>query len=132
MRVLLADDSGFILERLHEMLNPFEEVEIIDSLKNGTDALASIKQNKPDLAIVDLKMPGLTGLEVLKKIRTQDKKLKFIILTFYTDDHYRKIAFEEGVDYFFSKVDDFDKIAPVIRDFIAQDNNSKRNLLACV
>jgi DNA-binding NarL/FixJ family response regulator len=57
MRVLLADDSGLILERLTEMLKMYRKVEIVGSLKNGNDALDSLRRLKPDLAIVDLKMP---------------------------------------------------------------------------
>jgi DNA-binding NarL/FixJ family response regulator len=69
MRVLLADDSGLILERLTEMLMMYRKVEIVGSLKNGNDALDSLRTLKPDLAIVDLKMPGLSGLEVINEIR---------------------------------------------------------------
>ena len=82
MKVLLADDSDLILERLKEMLSIYEQVEIVASLKNGTETLEALRVLKPDLAIVDIKMPGLSGLEVLNEIRKEDKTIKFIILTF--------------------------------------------------
>ncbi len=132
MRVLLADDSAFIIERLQDMLGAFDGVEIVGSLKNGNDTLTALRLLKPDLAIVDIKMPGLNGLEVLKQIRKEDKSLKFIILTFYSSESYMNIAINSGVDYFFSKVDDFEKIAPIVRHLIEKEDHNTCNILARV
>lgn len=121
MRVVLADDSNLILDRLHEMLSVFKHVEVVGSFKNGIETLDALRFLKPDLAIVDIKMPGLRGLEVLKEIRKEDKILKFIILTFFTLDYYRQIAIKDGVDYFFSKVDDFDKVSMVVKEMIEKE-----------
>lgn len=118
MKVLLADDSGLILERLKEMLSMHEQAEVVASLKNGKDALEALRILKPDLAIVDLKMPGLSGLEVLNEIRKEDNSIKFIILTFYSSDYYRQQAIQAGADYFFNKADDFDKVSLVVGDMI--------------
>jgi len=118
MRVLLADDSDLILERLQQMLSPDPRVEIVGTFKNGKETLAALRILKPDLAIVDIKMPGLSGLEVLHEIRKEGSKVKFIILTFYSSDNYRKLAISSGADYFFSKVDDFEKIPGIINDLL--------------
>jgi len=114
MRVVIADDSALIRERLQEMLSISGKVELVGSFDNGTDTLDALRNLKPDLAIVDIKMPGLSGLEVLTEIRKEDKTLKFIILTLHSSDYYRQMALEAGADYFFSKVDDFEKVAKVI------------------
>jgi DNA-binding NarL/FixJ family response regulator len=116
LRILLADDSDLILQRLHERISTCKGVEIIGSFTNGTETLEALRILKPDLAIVDIKMPGLSGLRVLKEIRKEDKALKFIILTLYTSDNYRQLAIQNGADFFFSKVDDFDKIPQVIKE----------------
>ncbi len=121
MKVLLADDSDLILDRLQEMLCVFKGAEIVGSLKNGNDTLNAIKSLKPDLAIIDIKMPGLTGLEVLNEIRKENNKVKFIILTFYSSDLYKQMAIQLGGDYFFSKVDDFDKVSLVVKDLINEE-----------
>jgi len=115
MRVLIADDSPLILDRMQEMVS-MDGVDVIGSYSNGTDMLEAIRTLKPDLAIVDITMPGLTGLEVLSEIRKENKEVKFIILTLFSTDYYRQIAMEQGADYFFSKVDDFEKIAPLLRN----------------
>ena len=116
LRVLLADDSDLILDRLQQMLRLHPLVEIAGSFKDGIKTLEALKSLKPDLAIVDIKMPGLTGLEVLHEIRKEDSHLKFMILTFYSSENYRKLAMQYGADYFFSKVDDFEKISTVVNE----------------
>ena len=121
MKVLLADDSEFILETLREMLSAFSQVEVVATCHNGTDTLEALRTLKPDLAIVDIKMPGLTGIEVLSEIRKQDKTLKFIILTLFSSGNYRQLAAEAGVDYFFSKADDFEKIPMVVNELLAHE-----------
>jgi len=124
MKVLLADDSNHILSWLKEMLSAFAQVEVVAAVKNGKDALSALRALKPDLAIVDLKMPGLSGLEVLREIRKVDKDIKFIILTFYAYDPYRQSAVKAGVDYFFSKVDDSEKVQAVVAELLEKENQS--------
>ena len=128
MRVLLADDSDLILERLQKMVSMFSQVEIVGSYKNGLETLEGLRLLKPDLAIVDIKMPGISGLKVLKEIRKEDKTIKFIILTFYSSDYYQQVAIEAGVDYFFSKVNDFEKISLVVAEMAEQEKNDKKNI----
>jgi len=125
MRVLIADDSGLIRDRLKQMLSRFEQVEIVGSYNNGTQALEGLILFKPDLAIVDYKMPGLSGLEVLKGIRQETTAVKIIILTFYSSDYYRQLAMQSGADYFFSKADDFEKIAILIDAMLSTNNTLK-------
>ena len=122
MRIILADDSSLILERLQQMIGISKKAQIIGIYNNGTDTLQALKTLKPDVAIVDIKMPGLTGLQVLNEIRKENKSIKFIILTFYSSDHYRNMAFRDGADYYFSKVDDFEKVFQAIEE-IAENRN---------
>jgi DNA-binding NarL/FixJ family response regulator len=121
MRVLIADDSDLILTRLQDMLSINKHVELVGAFKNGTEALDALRILKPDLAIVDIKMPGLSGLEVLNEIRKEDKKVNFIILTFYAMEYFRQLAFQSGADYFFSKVDDFEELSRVVNELVEKD-----------
>jgi DNA-binding NarL/FixJ family response regulator len=127
MKVLIADDSGLILDRLQEMLSMYKQAELIGSYKDGTKALAALRSLKPDLAIVDIKMPGLSGLEVLSEIRKENKIVKIIILTFYSSDHHRQMAIQAGADYFFTKVDDFDKLSMVVAGMVLKEVNGNKN-----
>jgi DNA-binding NarL/FixJ family response regulator len=122
MKVILADDSDLIRERLTEMLNMYKHAEIVGSLDNGTDALDSLRKLKPDLAIIDLKMPGLTGIEVVNEIRKEDKHVKIVILTFYSTEYYRNIAIKSGADFFFNKVDDFEEVSMVVAGMLWKES----------
>jgi len=123
MRVLLIDDSQLILDRLYEMLCAFNDVEIIGSFKNGKDALEAIKILTPDLVIIDINMPGLTGLQVLAEVKKENHKTKFIVLTLFASNYYRRKAIRLGANYFFSKVDDFEKVSIVVKHLLMRDNN---------
>lgn len=118
MRVIIADDSDLIRDRLQQMLSQFGQVEIVGSFNNGTQTLEGLVLLQPDLAIVDYKMPGLSGLEVLKGIRKETTDIKIIILTFYSSDYYRQLAMQYGADYFFSKADEFEKISPLVAEIM--------------
>ncbi len=118
MKIVIADDSDLIRERLQQMLRQHDKVELVGAFKNGTETLEALRALKPKLAIVDIKMPGLSGLQVLKEIRKEDKTLKFIILTFYSTDYHRQLAIEAGADYFFSKGDDFEKVSQVVSEML--------------
>jgi len=123
MRVLLADDSNLILERLQEALSIYKQVEIVGLCGNGIETLEAIRTLKPDLAIIDIKMPGLTGIEVLQEIRKESKSPKIVILTFYSSDYYQQVAIKFGADYFYSKVDDFEKIPQLVSSMLKYEND---------
>jgi DNA-binding NarL/FixJ family response regulator len=123
MRVILADDSDLILDRLQTMVGKSQKIKIVGTYRNGIDTLEALRTLKPDLAIVDIKMPGMSGLEVLTQIRKENKALIFIVLTFFSMDYYRQLALEAGVDYFFSKIDDFEKITQVLDELAGEEGN---------
>lgn len=122
MRVVIADDSVLFLERLKTLLQTFEEIEIVGISENGRDVEDKIKTTKPDLAIIDIKMPEKNGIEVIKEIRKENKEVKFMVLTFYCSDQYRKLAIKSGSDYFYSKVDDFDEVQTKVNELIIKSN----------
>ncbi len=121
MRVLLADDSSLILTRMRELLMQNKGVEVVGMFGNGTDTLQALRSLKPDLAIVDIEMPGLSGLEVLSEIRKVDKSLTFVILTLFTANAVRQEAMDKGADYFFSKANGFTKISSLLKTMLAKE-----------
>ena len=93
---------------------------------NGADALQIIRKKQPDLAILDIRMPELSGIEVLKKIRELKIKVKVCILTNYAYPIYKKRCIEAGADYFLRKTEDFEEIETIVRDILLdklQQNN---------
>ncbi len=116
MKILIADDSTLILERLQQTLGEIDQVEVVASLDNGIDTLEALRTLTPDLAIIDIQMPGLTGLEVLNAYRKENKSVIFILLTLHSQAYMQQLAVKAGTDYFFSKVDDFQKISQVVAE----------------
>jgi DNA-binding NarL/FixJ family response regulator len=128
MTVLIADDSRLMRERIRETISIFSSVEIVCETENGIQTLEEMKRHNPDLAILDIRMPDKNGLEILREFRTNNNTTKIIILTNYAYDQYKDRAFENGADYFYSKSEDFDKIAVVVAA-ILKKNSSKKILI---
>ncbi|HEX3101553.1 MAG TPA: response regulator, partial [Pyrinomonadaceae bacterium] len=75
LRVIIADDERPAREFLKSILREFESVEIVGEAENGSDAVELIKSVKPDLAILDLKMPEVSGLDAVKLLRKSQMPL---------------------------------------------------------
>lgn len=114
MKIVIADDSLLLRERIKELLKDFESVSIVGEAGNGKEALQLISERNPDLAIIDIRMPEINGIEVLKKIRETGSCLKIIILSNYPYKQYRERCMAEGADYFFDKNQDSGKLTDII------------------
>lgn len=99
MRIVIADDEPLLRFHLQKALeNVWPEADIIAQAANGEEALSLVTELTPDVAFLDIRMPGLTGLEVALKLAQQDVPTRVVFLTAY--DEYAVDAFERGaVDY---------------------------------
>ena len=114
-KVYVVDDSDFVRERVIEMLSELEEVEIVGETGDPLEALAAIRQIVPDAVILDIRLPGRSGVEVLRDLKKEEPSPVVIILTNYPYPQYRKECNEAGADYFLNKSSEFNKIAEVLR-----------------
>jgi DNA-binding NarL/FixJ family response regulator len=114
MKVVIADDSSPLRERIKSLLIRAESDIIVYEADNGIEALQCIKENQPDLVILDVRMPELNGIEVLKKIRELKIDTRVCMLTNYPFPQYRIKCYELGADYFLDKNMEFKKIADII------------------
>jgi DNA-binding NarL/FixJ family response regulator len=114
MKIVIADDSSLLRERIKSLLISINNVYVVGEAENGVQALQLIREKEPDLAIIDIRMPEMNGIEVLKRIRELKMKTKVCILTNYPYPQYKRKCFEEGADYFFSKTEDFEDLNMVI------------------
>lgn len=103
LRVIVADDERPAREFLKALLREFEQVELVGEAENGADAVEIIKRLKPDLAILDLKMPELSGIDAVKLLR----KSQMPLVAFVTaHDEFAVQAFElNAVDYLLKPVE---------------------------
>ena len=114
MRVFIADDSQIMRERLKEMLSETPGVEIIGEAGQGGEAIRDIIESKPDVVILDIRMPGGNGIDVLQAIKKGDPAPTVIMLTNYPYPQYRKKCMGLGADYFFDKYSEFERLMEMI------------------
>ncbi|PYT96983.1 MAG: response regulator [Acidobacteria bacterium] len=124
MRVFITDDSKIVVERMADLLKDVAGVEVVGQAGNALDAILSIQQTNPDAVILDLQMPGGSGLDVLRAIRRGHPGLQVLICTNYPYPQYRCECLAAGANYFLDKSADFDKIPTIFRQLIR--STSKR------
>lgn len=124
MKLIIADDSSIIRERIRVKIKDLAQFELVGEATNGKLALEMIRQLDPDVIILDLHMPEMGGIEVLKRIKEGRFKAKVCILTNYTYPQYKSRCMSLGAEYFLSKSEDFEKLDSVISAIINESQNS--------
>jgi len=104
IRTILVDDEPLAIQGLQLRLEPFDDIEIVDTCSNGREAIRSIKTHKPDLVFLDIQMPGFDGFSVIQGLMEVEPPL-FVFVTAYVDHALR--AFEaDAVDYLMKPVEE--------------------------
>lgn len=101
--VLLADDHQIVLDGLRTMLEKEQNIEVVGLASNGHQALRIISGQKVDIAVLDIEMPDMDGIEVTKKIRLEQPETKVLILSMYSNDTFIKKLIELGVSGYILK-----------------------------
>jgi DNA-binding NarL/FixJ family response regulator len=114
-KVYVVDDSELVRERLIDILSDVEEVKIIGATGDPEEAMAEIRILNPHAVILDIRMPGKSGIEVLREIKKDEPSPVVIILTNYPYPQYQKECTDAGADYFLNKSTEFNKIAKVLK-----------------
>ena len=103
IRILVADDHLLFRSMLEEMLRRDSDFEIIASCSNGYEVLECCRKQAPDIALLDIGMPGKGGIEVLKEIKESFPEVKAVMLTTFEDDENIRLAVELGADGYLIK-----------------------------
>ena len=118
MRVFIVDDSKAFVERLADLLDEVPGVELAGRANDVPGAIHSILKTNPDAIILDLQMPGGSGLEVLRTVRQSHSSLWVLVCTNYPYSQYREECLAAGANYFLDKSAEFEKIPDILRDLI--------------
>jgi DNA-binding NarL/FixJ family response regulator len=106
LRVLLADDHALVRAGVRVLLESLDGVEVVGEAAEGHEALRLIGELAPDLALVDISMPGLNGLEVTARVARDHPRTRVIVLSMHADDEYVYRAFRAGAaGYLLKKAD---------------------------
>ena len=119
IRVLIVDDDSKFREVIRELLAMESDMEVIGEAGNGLVAIQQAKELKPDLILMDVRMPGVSGLEVTRRLTEEMPGIKIIILTLYDLIEYREAALANGaVGYVIKKSMLEDLVSEIKRAFL--------------
>lgn len=103
IRILIVDDHPVVQAGLTSMLRTHAEIEVVGSASNGNEALAMVRQLVPDVLLLDLRMSGMSGIDVLHALRQMKSTARAIILTSFETDENIYRAFQEGAQGYLLK-----------------------------
>jgi DNA-binding NarL/FixJ family response regulator len=119
MRVLICDDQALIRDGLEMLLRLEKDIEVIGVAQDGAEAVNLVQQKKPDLVLMDLKMPGLNGVEATRRIHAQTPDVKILVLTTYDDDVWVFDAIRAGASGYLLKDTPREEVVKAIRGTVA-------------
>ena len=119
MRVLLADDHGIVRRGMRALLELEPDIEVVGEAGDGLDTLRLCENVRPDLAILDIAMPRLNGIEVAARALKQDPALKVIVLSMHADESYVVRALMAGAKGYLLKDATEEDLVPAVRAVMA-------------
>lgn len=115
IRVLLADDHHLVREGLRALLEAEDGIELAGEAADGLEVLSLLEDDPPDVLVVDIRMPGLNGLEVTRRARELDADVAVIVLSMYADEAYVVEALGNGASGYVLKAAQADDLITAIR-----------------
>ena len=112
--VLIVDDNKNYIDRIVDLLNEAGNTNRIISAGNYNKAVELIAKEKPGIVLLDMNMPGKSGIEVLRYIKEEGWDCKVIMVTNHSNESYRKLCRDAGADHFLDKSKEFGLIPTLI------------------
>jgi DNA-binding NarL/FixJ family response regulator len=103
LRILIVDDNESFLETLEKFVNTLPNVEVVGKVVSGEQAVKLCSKLKPDLVLMDIKMPGLNGFEAARIIKSMENPPRILLLSFNDHPQYRVESVNAGADGYLSK-----------------------------
>ena len=102
-RIVIAEDYTILREGLRSLLSSHPEFEIVGEAEDGQEAIRSVEKLKPDLALMDLSMPRMNGMDAIKEIKKRSPQTKVLVLTVHKTEEYIHAALQAGADGYILK-----------------------------
>ncbi len=103
MRVLIADDHRLMLEGIRAALSAADDIEVVGEARDGSQVLPLIDQLKPDVVLLDIRMPKLDGLACLERLRKRNPQVKVVVLSVFSDPDHIEAALKRGANGYIVK-----------------------------
>ena len=114
--VFIVDDSPVVRDRLLAMISELPNVEVVGQADVAFEAINSIRRLRPSVVVLDISMPGGSGMYVLETVKKDQPVPVVIMLTNFAHEQYRQKCLQLGADYFFDKSTEFDRVTQVLRE----------------
>jgi DNA-binding NarL/FixJ family response regulator len=114
--VYIVDDVPSMRARLAEYITDIPGVKVVGGAGSADDAIAGILDTHPSCVLLDYKLIGGTGVDVLRAVHARSPGTVFVVLTNSPDPQYRRACMEAGADHFFDKSSEFERIGEVIQE----------------
>jgi len=121
--VFIVDESLPVRLRLARLLGAIDEVRVVGEASSANEAVAGILRSHPRLVLLDLNLPGSTGLDVMRKVRETDPDVVFAVLTNHSEPQYRDACLRAGARYFLDKSRDLDKVMAMVAEVVADTHH---------
>lgn len=118
-RIVIAEDHTVLRQGLKMLLNETEDLEVVGEAGDGMNAIRCIKNKTPDLVLLDLSMPKMGGLSVIKELAGLSPEIKLIALTMHKNEEYVLEAFKSGARGYCLKSADHDELLLAIRTVLS-------------
>jgi DNA-binding NarL/FixJ family response regulator len=115
MKVIICDDQAIVRDGLEMLLKLEPDIEILGVADDGAGAVEMVEKKKPDLVLMDLKMPVMNGVEATRQIKTKYPQVKVLVLTTYDDDEWVYDAIQAGASGYLLKDTPRDEVIKAIR-----------------
>lgn len=118
IRLLIADDHQMFIDGVLAMLQSEEDIEVVHTVRNGLDAIVKMRESSVDIAILDITMPGMGGLEAAELIQKEFLDVKVLLLSMHDERRYIQQALEVGVSGYILKNADRSEFLQAIRTLV--------------
>lgn len=115
IKVLLADDHGIVRAGLRRLVEESGDMAVVAEAADGDEAIRKIRANRPDVAVIDLSMPRIDGLEVIRRIHPEFPHLPILVLTMHAENQYLVRAIEAGAMGYITKQSAPEQLVRAIR-----------------
>lgn len=115
IHVILADDHSVVRKGIREFLEESGDIRVVAEAGNGEEALDVIREYRPDVAVLDIQMPGRTGIEVTRAVRAEQLDVAVLVLTAYDDDPFVMTALQAGANGYVLKTAEPEDLVDAVR-----------------
>ncbi len=119
MKIIICDDQAIVRDGLAMLLNLEKDIEVVGQAQDGAEAVEQTGVRQPDLVLMDLKMPGMNGIEATRQIRARYPAIKVLVLTTYDDDEWVFDAIRAGAAGYLLKDTPREAVIQAVRGTVA-------------